>query len=94
MSAPKSVMSPPATGYSPPLRISLEVDGKTYDVAATAPEWLILRDAADLPPTWGTLHVDLDGDVRSERLNFHEGIRADRRRQPHVRRPKHPAEGR
>ena len=73
---------------SPPLRISLEMGGRTFNVAATAPDWLILRDPSDLPPGNGTLHVDIDGDVRSETLHFGDGISGERRRQPHDRRPR------
>ncbi|MEM7808270.1 MAG: hypothetical protein AAF561_09190 [Planctomycetota bacterium] len=88
-----ALASPPkADGYSPPLRISLEVEGKTYFVVATAPEWLVLHDPPTLSPTTGVLRVDLDGDVRSENLDFHDGLRSDRRRQPHRRRPKAGAE--
>ena len=74
-------------GYSPPLTITLDMGGQTFNVAATAPEYVILRDAADVPPGEAVLHVDIDGDVRSETLHFRKGLRADERRQPHDRRP-------
>lgn len=85
--AKPELLSPPATGYSPPLRMTLDMNGRTFDVGQTGPDFVILRDAADVPPGEATLHVDLDGDVASETLHFRDGLKANRRRQPHDRRP-------
>ncbi|MEM7809136.1 MAG: hypothetical protein AAF561_13590 [Planctomycetota bacterium] len=69
-------------GYSPPLRIKLEMAGRSFNVAMTAPSWIIVRDVVEMPPGDGVLHVEIDGDVRSRVLTFPEGFRPDRRRQP------------
>ncbi len=77
---------PVADGYSPALRITLEVEGRVLDVASTGPGFLVLRTQIDLDAADGILHVDIDGDVNSRLLRLPNGLQTERRRQPFERR--------
>ena len=67
----------------------LVMGGHEFDVAMTSNDFVILIDAVDLPPGDATLHVEVDGDDRTKTLHFDDGIRQDRRRQPHRSRGRH-----
>ncbi|MEM1010644.1 MAG: hypothetical protein AAGI46_00320 [Planctomycetota bacterium] len=74
-----ALISPPkADGYSPPLRMSLEVAGRVFNVRETGPDFVVLSDAVDVDADFGVLHTVLDGVARERRIALIDGIRASR----------------
>ena len=72
------------SGYSPPIRITLEAGGSQFDVAAMGPDHVVLRSPRQLPPMTATLIVNVDGQETIRRVKLPEGINAASKRQPLV----------
>ena len=68
--------------YSPKLVMTLDLHGRRFNVAETGPDFLVVRDAEDVPAGVGVLHVAIDDDVRSTPIDLTDGIRVDREDQP------------
>jgi hypothetical protein len=73
------------TGYSPPIRITLEVDGMSFDVAEVGPDHVTLRSPRDCGPMQAVLVVDIDGRIKRRQLMLPEGILKGRDRQLIIR---------
>jgi hypothetical protein len=73
------------TGYSPPIRITLEVDGLAFDVAEVGPDHVTLRSSRDCAPMRAALIVNIDGRVKHRQVMLPEGILKGRDRQPIIR---------
>ena len=50
-----------SSGYSPPIRITLEVANEQFAVAELGDDFLVLRSPRKLSPAAGTVTVDVDG---------------------------------
>ena len=79
----QAVRSP--AGYSPRLKMSLQVAGRTFDVAETSRDFVVLRDAADVGPAEAVLHIAIGDDMTSHRIRLPYGIEAGREEQPIAR---------
>ncbi|MEM8875980.1 MAG: hypothetical protein AAGD32_17175 [Planctomycetota bacterium] len=83
---PESLLSAPATGYSPRLQMTLRVGGRDFDIAESGPDFVALRDAADVEAAEACIITDIDGEVDEVMVGLADGIRADRDEQPIIRR--------
>jgi len=50
-----------SSGYSPPIRITLEVSNEQFAVAELGDDFLVLRSPRKVSPSSGTVTVDVDG---------------------------------
>jgi len=73
------------TGYSPPIRITLEADKTSFDVAEVGPDHVTLRSPRDFAPMQAMLIVNIDGRIKRRQLMLPEGILKGRDRQPIIR---------
>ena len=64
--------------YSAEVRMHLAVNGATYKIGQLGPDFLILDDAGEQPPTQGEIHLSIDGRARSWTVNLPDGISASR----------------
>lgn len=71
--------------YSPPIRITLQLDGFEFDVANVGADHVILRLPRDCGPANGTLIVNIDGRIKKRHIMLPEGILKGRDRQPIIR---------
>ncbi len=78
------------TGYSPPIRITLELDGAAFDVAEAGPDHVTLRSPHDCVPSQALLTVNIDGRIKKRHVMLPEGIIKGRDRQPIIRLEKAP----
>lgn len=85
METPHKLLSPPATGYSPSLRMTLNVGELCFDVAAQAPNFVRLRDPEEVGPATATLVTEVDDDVRTVEVELPDGIDPSRAKQTIVR---------
>ena len=76
---------PSFSGYSPPIRITLELDGTAFDVAEVGPDHVTLRSPRDCAPMPATLIVNIDGRIKKRHVMLPEGIIKGRDRQPIIR---------
>jgi hypothetical protein len=58
----------------------LVLDGKTLSVGQLGPDFLLLDDPIDYPPTTAILFYSVDGKVRERPVHLPEGISAARER--------------
>jgi len=72
------------SGYSPPIRITLEAAGNQFDVAAMGPDHVVLRSPRPIPPMAATLIVNVGGQETIRRVKLTEGINPASKRQPLV----------
>jgi hypothetical protein len=72
----------PFSGYSPSIRITLELDGAAFDVAEVGPDHVTLRSPRECAPMRAVLIVNIDGRVKRRNVMLPEGIVAGRDRQP------------
>ena len=70
--------------YSPPIRITLEIAEKQFDVAAVGPDHLVLRSTQSVPPLPAVLIVNVDGEKVVRRVTLPNGIDPSCKRQPLV----------
>jgi len=73
------------SGYSPPIRITLELDGAAFDVAEVGPDHVTLRSPHNSPPVQAVLVVNIDGRVKRRQVMLPQGILKGRDRQPIIR---------
>ena len=73
------------TRYSPPIRMTLEVDGMVFDVAEAGADHVRLRVPRDCGPMPAVLVVNIDGRIKRRQLMLPEGILKGRNRQPIIR---------
>jgi hypothetical protein len=70
------------SGYSPPLRIGLELHGRRFDVAEISPEFVRVRGAVPAAPGVATVRFELDGALTVSEVVLFDGIDPQRKRQP------------
>jgi len=66
-----------SSGYSPPIRITLEVGGERFQVAQLGEDFLVLVAPREFEPTSGTVVVDVDGERIIHRVSLPNGINPD-----------------
>jgi len=66
--------SPKYFGHSADIRIQLIVDGLVLPVGQLGPEFLILREPTDHPPTEAEIFMSIDGSERRWKVFLPEGI--------------------
>jgi hypothetical protein len=52
-----------SNGYSAVVEMELRVNGHVFRIGQLAPDFIILRDAVDLPPSQGEITVSIDGHI-------------------------------
>jgi hypothetical protein len=73
------------TGYSPPIRITLELDGTVFDVAEVGPDHVTVRSPRDCAPMQAFLIINIDGRIKRRQVMLPEGILKGRDRQSIIR---------
>ena len=73
------------SGYSPPIRITLELDGTAFDVAEVGSDHVTVRSPRDCAPTQALLIVNIDGRIKKRHVMLPEGIKKGREQQPIIR---------
>jgi hypothetical protein len=71
-----SAKNPQSNGYSADVRMHLSVNGQSFNIGQLGPDFIILRDAAELPPSRGQITVSIDGRERRWSVQLPEGISA------------------
>ena len=74
--------APTSRGYSPPIRITLEIGSEQFPVAELAPSYLVLRSARALGPSRGTVVMTIDGKPIEYHVLLPKGINPNLIRQP------------
>ena len=69
-----------ASGHSADVRIQLNVNGHSLNVAQLGPDFLTVRDNIEHPPTEGEIVMSIDGRERRWNVFLPEGISPDRTR--------------
>jgi hypothetical protein len=64
-------------GYSAEVRIQLTLNGQVLSVAQLGPDFIIIRNRKDHPPTTGEIAMWIDDYERRWKVNLPEGIRAN-----------------
>jgi hypothetical protein len=72
----------PISGYSPPIRITLEIEGRHFEVAEVGGEHIALREPEDWGPVNGLLLIRIDESELRYRVSLPHGIDSMRDRQP------------
>jgi hypothetical protein len=74
-------------GFSPPIAITLDVDGRRYAVREAGPDFVVLADstAERVGPADATLTVTVGGQPVTRHVHLPEGIRPNSPDQPLVR---------
>ncbi len=73
-------------GYSADVRMHLAINGSVYKIGQLAPDFLILADQSEHPPTEGEIHLSIDGRARHWTVNLPDGISPSRIKTRIVRR--------
>jgi hypothetical protein len=60
----------------------LHVDGRTFAIGQLGPDFVILRNPADHPPSDAEISFSIDGRLRRWRVQLPEGIVASKGRTP------------
>jgi len=60
--------------HSAEVRIRLTVDGRDFNVSHLGPEFVMLRNAIDLPPAEGEIEMSIDGKIERWRVALPDGI--------------------
>ena len=71
---------PQSNGYSADVRMHLSVNGHTLRIGQLGPDFIILRDAFDLPASEAQITVSIDGRTRQWSVQLPEGISAAKAR--------------
>jgi hypothetical protein len=71
-------ISSSSNGYSANVRLTLVVDGRSFKLAQTGPDFVILREPMDLPPSEAEIVTDIDGQVERWRVHLPEGAHSDK----------------
>jgi len=69
--------NPKANGYSAEVRMQLSVNGHVLSIAQLGPDFIMLDDPPDQPPSDGEIAVWIDGRERRWNVHLPDGIRAD-----------------
>ncbi len=72
------------TGYSPPIKIEMLVQGHTFNVASVGGGRLILRDARPMAPATGIIRIIVDGQPTVHHVHLTDGIDPARTIQPYL----------
>jgi hypothetical protein len=75
-------LSSPSSGYSPPIRVTLEIGSESLPVAELAPSYLVLRSARPMGPANGTVVLNVDGRSTRYAVVLPQGINPTVERQP------------
>jgi hypothetical protein len=73
-----------SSGYSPPIRVTLEIGSESLPVAEVAPSYLVLRSARAMGPANGTVVLNVDGRSTRYSVILPQGINPSIERQPLV----------
>jgi hypothetical protein len=60
--------------------MNLHVNGQDLPVAQMGPDYLILKEAIQLPPSGGLVTLNIDGKVQRFEVNFPNGISSNQKR--------------
>jgi hypothetical protein len=71
--------APTSYGHSADVRIRLHVNGHILSISHLAPDYVIVRDPAEHPPTEAEIALSIDGRERRWRVRLVEGISPGRR---------------
>ena len=63
-----------SSGYSPPIRITLEIGHEEFAVAELGDDFLVLKSPRAIGPASGTVVVDVDGQRVLHRVSLPNGI--------------------
>jgi hypothetical protein len=64
----------PSAGYSVEVRLELSVSGRMFRIGQLGPDFLILVDRADLPPSRGEITVSIGGRIRRWNVQLPKGV--------------------
>jgi hypothetical protein len=78
----REVMGAEKNGYSADVRMTLCVNGRSFRIGQLGPDFLILDDPAELPPTQGEITVSIDGHVRRWQVKLPDGVSSARQISP------------
>ncbi len=73
-----------SSGYSPPIRITLEVANERFSVAEMGLDFVVLKTPRRLGRSSGTIFIDVDGQQVLHRVLLPNGIDPDAEDQPLV----------
>ena len=59
--------------------MTLSVNGRSFRIGQLGPDFLILDELAELPPTQGEITVSIDGRVKRWQVQLPEGVSANRK---------------
>jgi hypothetical protein len=65
--------------FSADVRMHLSVNGHVFVIGQLGPDFLILREPADLPPADGEITFSIDGRVRRWPVYLPDGVAAGKR---------------
>jgi hypothetical protein len=60
-------------GYSSTVRLFLEFEGRSYPLSQIGPNFIMLREAAELPPGGGVVVMVVDGEERRWPVSLEHG---------------------
>ncbi len=69
-----------SANHSAVVRITLHVNGQEIRVAQMGPDFLTLKEPAQLPPSHGQVTLEVDGNVQTFEVSFPDGISAKDKR--------------
>lgn len=77
---PSMISNPVRSGHSAQVEISLIVNGSSHRVGQLGPDFLILDEAAEHPPTSADILMDIDGKKKQWTVFLPTGLKAGERR--------------
>lgn len=66
--------NPNPGAYSADVRMRLHIDGRTFPIGQLGPDFVILDDPIDHPPSEAEISVSIDGRARIWRVELPEGV--------------------
>lgn len=63
--------------YSATVSLILHVNENEYELAKTGPSRVFLRTPVELPPCDGTLSINIDGNITTEKVRLPNGASID-----------------
>jgi hypothetical protein len=61
-------------GYSADIRMHLSVNGQSFRIGQLGPDFLILDEQLEIPPTQGEITISIDGQIRRWQVQLPEGV--------------------
>ena len=61
-------------GYSADVQMTLCINGQSFRIGQLGPDFLILDDPADLPPSQGEIAVSIDGHIKRWQVHLPDGV--------------------